>query len=236
VQLKHTERSRFDSSTRCFAFTTSEQRWLGAITISSPGPEYAHCERLLRHRDAPVGIMEAIITALAEKLAAEGVQHLSLGTVTPVPAEEIDRIFKPHRHPEELWSRSRLAFGLGSALRFVYNAQGLWRFKNKFSPRWEPLYLCASPALSWATIAGVVQATGYFGLVREKLEGLWPKAISNTIGIATGCGNKVAKTQNLLFQMPSWAYPALPQEQLPATTKLINRNDLPHSQANPNIG
>ncbi len=177
VQLRHTERSGFDDSTRCFVFQTVEQRWLGAITLSTTAPNYVHAELLLRHREAPVGIMEAIITAIAHQLTTEGVQHFSLGAVTPLPAAESERIFSAHRHPNELWTRSQLAFRLGRALKFAYNAAGLWRFKNKFSPRWEPLYLCASPTLSWATLAGLIQATGYFHLVRNELVGLWPISI-----------------------------------------------------------
>ena len=164
-QLRHIERPQFDSSTRCFVLEGAEGDWLGAITLSSPSPNYAHTEMLLRSPDAPVGVMEAIVTAIAEQLADEGVQHLSLGNVTPLPFEESEKIMAPHRHPKELWTLSQLSFRLGRAFNFAYNAEGLWRFKNKFTPRWEPLYLCASPRLSWQTMAGLVQATGYFNLV-----------------------------------------------------------------------
>ncbi len=177
VQLRHTERSEFDDSTRCFIFETAEQKWMGAITLSTLAPNYVHTELLLRHREAPVGIMEAIITAIAHQLVLEGVQHLSLGAVTPLPAAESEPIFAAHRHSNELWTRSQLAFRLGRALRFAFDAEGLWRFKNKFSPRWEPLYLCASPGLSWATVAGLIQATGYLDFIWDQLLGLWPSSI-----------------------------------------------------------
>ncbi len=173
VQLRHTGRPRFDDSTRCFILETTEYKWLGAITLSTPAPNYVHTELLIRHREVPVGIMEAIITSIADQLALEGVQHLSLGAVTPLPAAESKTIFAAHRHPKELWTRSQFFFRLGRALKFAYDAEGLWRFKNKFSPRWEPLYLCASPSLSWATIAGLIQATGYLSLVQSQLLGSW---------------------------------------------------------------
>ena len=73
--------------------------------------------------------------------------------------------------------RSQLSFRLGRALNFAYNADGLWRFKNKFTPRWEPLYLCASRRLSWATVAGLIQATGYFDLVLNQLLDTWPLSV-----------------------------------------------------------
>jgi lysylphosphatidylglycerol synthetase-like protein (DUF2156 family) len=174
TQLHHTERPAFDASTRCFIFETAEKKWLGAITLSTTAPNYIHTELLLRHREAPLGIMEALITAIAQQLALEGVGHLSLGNVTPLPAAESATIFAAHRHPNELWMRSQLSFRLGRVLNFAYNAEGLWRFKNKFAPRWQPLYLCASPCLSWATVAGLIHATGYFNLVRNRLFDTWP--------------------------------------------------------------
>ena len=170
AQLQHTERAGFDAGTRCFIFETVEKKWLGAITLSTVAPNYVHTELLLRHQEAPVGIMEGMISAIAQQLAQEGVRQLSLGNVTPLPAAESETIFAAHRHPNELWTRSQLSFRLGRALNFAYNAEGLWRFKNK-------LYLCASPRLSWATVAGLIQATGYFNLVWSRLLGSWPISI-----------------------------------------------------------
>jgi hypothetical protein len=177
AQLHFTERPEFDASTRCFIFETAEKKWMGAITLSTVTPNYLHTELLLRHRDAPVGIMEAMITAIAQQLALEGVSYLSLGTVTPLPAAQSARIFSAHRHPNELWTQSQLSFRLGRALNFAFNAEGLWRFKNKFMPRWQPLYLCASPRLSLATVAGMIQAMGYPNLVWSRLLGSWPITI-----------------------------------------------------------
>jgi hypothetical protein len=177
TQLRYTERSEFDASTRCFVFETAEKKWMGAITLSTIAPHYVHTELLLRHREAPVGIMEALITAIAQQLALEEVSHLSLGNVTPLPAAESESIFAAHRHPKELWTQSQISFRLGRVLNFAYNAEGLWGFKNKFTPRWEPLYLCASPHLSWATVVGLVQTTGYVNLVWSRLLGSWPSSM-----------------------------------------------------------
>jgi hypothetical protein len=177
VLLKHTERAEFDNSTRCFVFETPEQKWLGAITLSTPAPHKIHTEILLRHREAPVGIMEALITEIANQLSMEGVQQLSLGAVTPLPTLESEAIFGAYRHPKELWSHSQLAFRLGRSLKFTFNSDGLWQFKNKFSPRWEPLYLCASPGISWATVFGMVHTTGFLDLVRHHLQERWPGLI-----------------------------------------------------------
>jgi len=173
VQLRHTERSGFDAHTRLFVWETPEGSWLGAITLSTLNPQSVHTEMLLRHPQAPAGCMEALITAIAQQLTQEGVRHLSLGTVTLLPAAESDALFAAHRHPAELWTRSQLFFRLGRALGFAHNAEGLWHFKNKFAPRWEPLYLCAWPSLSWGTLLGLIQATGYAELVSSRLIERW---------------------------------------------------------------
>ena len=97
VQLRHIERANFDESTRCFVLETPEKKWLGAITISKINAVYYHTEILLRRADAPTGIMEALVTAIAQILTTEGAQHLSLGMVSPIPAEEIKKIFVEDR-------------------------------------------------------------------------------------------------------------------------------------------
>lgn len=173
VQLRHTERVAFDESTRCVVFETPEGKWLGAVTLSTVNPTYVHTELLLRHPDAPTGIMEALITAIAQKLTEEGVQHFSLGNVTPIPTEEFDELLSPHRVSNDLWHLSCLAFWMGRKLNFAFNADGLWRFKNKFSPRWEPLYLCASPKLSLATVTGLFYMMGYVELVWNQVLETW---------------------------------------------------------------
>ena len=177
VQLRHTEREMFDDSTRCFAFEAADGQWLGAITLSENSPEMTHTELLLRHQDAPVGIMEALVTAIAAQLTREGVQQFSLGAVTPVPDTAIEDVLAPSRHPDEQWLRGQLFLRLGRWFNFAYNAQGLYRFKNKFSPRWEPLYLCASPRLTWATLASLLQVSGYMGLVKQRLLNLWSRPL-----------------------------------------------------------
>ncbi len=171
-QLRYTARPEFDDSTRCFALETPQQKWLTTITLSKVSPSYAHTELWLRRHDAPVGVMEALISAIAQQLASEGVTQLSLGNVSPPPYSESLDIFTENRHPQEQWVRSQLAFRLGRASKFAFNYEGLWHFKNKFTPRWQPSYLCASPNLSWATLIGLGQVMGYFDLVRYNLQKL----------------------------------------------------------------
>ena len=90
---------------------------------------------------------------------------------------ESEPIFAAHRHPSELWMPSQLAFRLGWSFNFAYNAEGLWRFKKKFEPRWQPSYLCGSPHLSLATVAGLIQSTGYFNLFQDRLLASWTDSL-----------------------------------------------------------
>lgn len=173
-QLRYTERTGFDAGVRAFVFESEENQWLGAVTLSRPSPTYMHTEMILRHNAAPVGIMEALISAIAQQLETEGIKQLSLGNVLPVQVEMFDTLFGPYRRPNEQWLRSKMAVRLGRSLNFAFNADGLWRFKDKFQPRWEPTYIVASPGLSLITLAGMMQASGYIDLVQEKVLTLWP--------------------------------------------------------------
>lgn len=179
VRLRYTERPTFDASVRCFVLETPEHEWLGAITLSTNRPGYVHIELLLRHVDAPIGVMEALISTIAEQLTHEGFTQLSLSNVPLPPAEESEAVFAKHRHPQERWRLSQTAFGLGRRLQFAYNGTGLWTFKNKFQPRWEPVYLCASPRLSLGTIAGLAYEIGYVDLVRHQAASRIANALPN---------------------------------------------------------
>jgi hypothetical protein len=167
-QLAFIERAEFDQSTRCFVFESNHQ-WLAAATLSSPSSKSFHTEMILRHKQSPNGVMEALISHIAINLAHEGQKVLSLGAVTPMPPSYSSELFSHHRHPQEQWLRSQTLFRLGRALNFAFNARGLWHFKNKFKPAWRPLYICATPSLTWATLAGIAHNTGYFKLIQSSL-------------------------------------------------------------------
>ncbi|MEM9775766.1 MAG: phosphatidylglycerol lysyltransferase domain-containing protein [Chloroflexota bacterium] len=174
VQLKHIERPDFNDSTRLFVFESADQQWLGGVTISVNTASSAHTELLIRHQDAPVGVMEALTTAIAQQLTCDGFTQLSLGNVLLVDTLENKSLFAQHYHPNEVWLRSQMMFKLSKRFDFAYNSSGLWKFKNKFSPRWEPLYLMSSKRISMLTVAEMIHATGYPKLVWNRLLKLEP--------------------------------------------------------------
>lgn len=86
---------------------------------------------LMRRRDDGFGaVMEFLIGSSAKAFAEEGAQILSLSgaPLAHQPTEEEGRI-------------ARLLGQLSSSLEPVYGFSSLHRFKEKFNPRYEPIYL-----------------------------------------------------------------------------------------------
>ncbi|KAA2314915.1 bifunctional lysylphosphatidylglycerol flippase/synthetase MprF [Pseudooceanicola sediminis] len=93
---------------------------------------------LMRYRQgAPSGTMEFLFTELMLQLKAEGCAQFSLGMV---PFAGL-----PGRSGATLWARfGNLVYSRGEKL---YNFDGLYRFKSKFDPDWQPRYFCCRSAL-----------------------------------------------------------------------------------------
>jgi len=139
-QLRHLFRSEFESGLRCFVFENNNNDWLAALSISDVHPHKVQTELLLRRKDAPVGVMEALAESVFGQLKKEQKKIWSLGEV-PFLQDPSARSFK-----------ERLAGAAGRRLQFAYNYQGLFRFKDKFSPRWEPVYICANPGINYLSL------------------------------------------------------------------------------------
>lgn len=139
-QLENLYRQGFDKSLRCFVLAAPDERWLGAVTISLRDEACAHTESILRRKDAPVGVMEALFISVMETLKMEGYSRLSLGEVPFVSDGEVSD-FKVS-FDGGLIFRSKYLFGRS------FNYRGLYNFKNKFSPVWVPVYLAAKPGIS----------------------------------------------------------------------------------------
>lgn len=163
-QLQCAFRTDFDASVRGFALVSPAGDWLGAMTLSQVKPGYWHTELLLRHQEAPVGVMEALVIEVKNRLLAEGQTWLSLGTVPfvtlPDPLQRAGC-----RYPWQAACRGRVIARLGRLLRFGYNYRGLYAFKAKFGPAWQPLYLCGWPDLPWRILPDLSLASRHLHLV-----------------------------------------------------------------------
>ena len=93
---------------------------------------------LMRHEPGgPRGVMDFLFTALALWGSAEGFETLDLG-MAPLAGLEDERL-------DPLLSRAG-AFAYERAER-LYGFKGLRAYKDKFDPRWQPLYIAAPSRL-----------------------------------------------------------------------------------------
>ncbi len=103
---------------------------------------------LMRRRpDAPNGAMDALFVALIERFRTAGLDNMSLGMV---PFAGADGDSMPERAIRLLYERGERAF----------NSQGLFRFKNKWQPEWEPRYLVYRSDFELPRIAAAVARAG----------------------------------------------------------------------------
>jgi len=157
-QLRHLFRSVPSAKTPLFIWVDAAGNWLAAITVSHISREKAHTELMVRHQRAPIGVMEALIDAVAGKLKEKGYRYFSLGEAPFIRGDKTSPDF-----------RSALINSLGKTLQFVYNSQSLYRFKDKFSPQWQDLSICASPKISMLQLAAMAWHSRYLHLAGYSL-------------------------------------------------------------------
>jgi glycosyltransferase 2 family protein len=128
-QLKNLFAVDFQSHHRLFVLQKNGN-WICAIMLSYKSDKILQTELILRFVEAPVGVMEKLIFEIFNKLKSEGINYWSLGAV---PFIDFD---------SKLFSLSWFINFTGRRIKFAYNYKGLFKFKNKFNPIWEPYYIC----------------------------------------------------------------------------------------------
>jgi len=156
-QLAHLFRAFPYDACRCFVFQSPQGKWLAAMTVSQQSAKKWQTELLLKHRDSPVGVMEALIEAVFLILRKEGFLQWSLS--------EVPFYHVLQRAPEKLSAKELAMRSIGEMWKSAYNFDGLFRFKDKFDPVWQPIFLCAYPQLSVLSLAEIAFQTGYADLV-----------------------------------------------------------------------
>ena len=102
---------------------------------TSTGAEYG-IEHFIRAPDAPPGTVELLIDHIAQTLALEGEQRLSL-RLAPF-SRKASCLLPPELRSQQMESYLQAIARFGG---YWYNAAGLERFKAKFLPdEWKPLY------------------------------------------------------------------------------------------------
>jgi hypothetical protein len=156
---------KFSSTTRCFVFSTEEDKWLGAVTVSTTAHSRAHTELILRDVKAPPGVMEALFVEVMNILRDDAYEKFSLGEVPFVTPQKMDSV-----SVSSMCSvKEKMLFKLGRILKFAFDYTGLFQFKNKFHPEWKPVYICANPGLSYSAMTDVFFVSRYFDLSRSEL-------------------------------------------------------------------
>ena len=165
--LKYLFNNTFDSNTRCFVISSLREEWFGVVTVSVSGNNVCHTEMILRNKKAPVGVMESLLFSVLNIFKDEGFKFFSLGEVpfvTPEKMEENNFGSSIKRSLQEY-----LLFKSGHVLKYAFNYKGLFDFKNKFDPTWEPIYICATPKLPFISLIDLFYKTGYLDLSCSEL-------------------------------------------------------------------
>ena len=162
-QLKHLFIDTFNNNTECF-IAEDKTGWNAALTFSHVNKYKVRVELMLRKTSSAPGTMEALIERVIIYLMDRGYSFFSLGEV---PFELYD-----------LKNQSLKSFYLckaGRAMYFAYNSETLYKFKNKFCPAWQPVYLCGYPKISLFSLIEMGIKTNYLWLILSQFFSQWKK-------------------------------------------------------------
>ncbi len=163
-RLRYLFHTAFVPQTRCFVYRTFEDRWFGAVTVSMSSEFRVHTEMILRDKEAPPGVMETIFLEIMDTLKGEGFKELSLGEVPFVSCGfDADAAIASGQYIKE-----RFLYCAGHLFKYAYNFKSLFRFKNKFRPSWEPVYICA-PKISLTALADLFLESRFCALSGSEL-------------------------------------------------------------------
>jgi len=157
-QLQNLFQLEFKKNNLLYAFVNNKKEWLGAILLSENSKDKLHTELLLRRKNAPAGIMEALVEYCFLESKKNGYSQLSLG--------EVPFSFKRINYKDPL---SLLSFQFGRILKFAYNYKGLYNFKQKFNPKWKEVFICASSKIGIKHLFLLFIYSNFHSLILQKL-------------------------------------------------------------------
>lgn len=108
--------------------------------------EAGNFDLMRRLPDAPNGVMECLFVAMIKRFQAEGRTGMHLGLA---PMANIDGDGVPERALRSLYR-----------LEEAFNCHGLFRFKDKWKPAWEPRYLAYRSGTELPKVAAAVIRAG----------------------------------------------------------------------------
>jgi fatty acid desaturase len=109
-------------------------------------------EDMMIRPGSPAGCGEALVDAVMRQLSAQGGELVSLGMVALAGLDAGEQL---GRHP---FLTGLLRF-CGKTMGWLYNFDGLYRFRNKMKPSaWEPVYLISSGPVTFLTVRAILMA------------------------------------------------------------------------------
>lgn len=157
-QLKDLFIDYFHPSISLFVFKSKNDQWLAAMTVSQNSMKKLHTELLLRHKNAPIGVMEALINKVFKYYSKLNFSELSLGEV-PFTLSKIKGI--------SFWNKVKI-YTAGKIIRNAYNFEGLYNFKNKFEPVWNDIYLIGVPRVRHINLLMIAYKSNLLNLIKYK--------------------------------------------------------------------
>ncbi len=146
------------------AIDTPAERVVAFVTwLPFNNGQDAVLDLMRRAQDCPPGVMELLIVESVAHFATLGRARASLGGV-PLAND-------PNAPADEAQDTARGVLGwLYEHGGGVYDAKGLFRFKDKFAPRWEPMFLAYPSRADLPRISvGIARAFLPPGAVREAI-------------------------------------------------------------------
>ncbi len=135
-QIKHFFNDELTATNRLFIFEDFDGLWMGALMLSEVNEKTVKTDLLLRRNNAPNGVMEALIYNTFKKLKNESFGKWSLGEVPYI-------IYDSKIFSKEYWINL-----IGRKTKFAYNYYGLFKFKDKFNPDWNDVFICTKRRLN----------------------------------------------------------------------------------------
>lgn len=138
------------------AAVTEDEKAVALLTASRITATNLHLDLMCRREDASAGVMELLFEELSKLAVADGIHEINLGEV-PFTG---DSHILGSRSSRLCLKLTELAIaGYNRINSGWYNYQGLYRFKNKFGPRWRPVYWCFWPKASYLDLVEIAGRT-----------------------------------------------------------------------------
>mgnify|MGYP002398312733 CR=1 FL=1 len=157
-KLKNLFLDKIDKNTRLFVFEFDENKWEGAILVSQNSPSKMQGEQFFRKKDGKNGIMDTLVYHLVNLFSEEGFNEFSLGEVPFITSDNINTTFK-----------AKLLKQIGRKIKFAYNYENLFYFKNKFATYWDDVYICTNTSLNFWDLLGIARKSNLLSLIAYKI-------------------------------------------------------------------